>query len=105
MSPTRLAWKPFCAKTCTAARRINRRLSSPPFDRSVTLVSIVQPLEGTLVVALPRYLPGPFASRELLRLGARVVRVEAPDGDPLRDGPPAWDAALNGGKESVLWDR
>jgi crotonobetainyl-CoA:carnitine CoA-transferase CaiB-like acyl-CoA transferase len=57
-----------------------------------------------LVVDFTRYLPGPFASRELLRLGARVVRVEAPDGDPLRSVAPGWDAALNTGKESVVWD-
>jgi crotonobetainyl-CoA:carnitine CoA-transferase CaiB-like acyl-CoA transferase len=57
-----------------------------------------------LVVDFTRYLPGPFASRELLRLGARVVRVEAPDGDPLRTVAPGWDAALNTGKESVVWD-
>ena len=64
----------------------------------------MQPLEHALVVDLTRNLPGPFASRELLRLGARVVRLEAPDGDPVRDVAPEWDAALNGGKESVLWD-
>jgi crotonobetainyl-CoA:carnitine CoA-transferase CaiB-like acyl-CoA transferase len=64
----------------------------------------VQPLAGILVADFTRYIPGPFASRELLRLGARVVRVEAPDGDPLRDVSPDWDAALNGGKESVVWD-
>jgi len=51
-------------------------------------VSIVEPLAGILVVDLTRYIPGPFASRELLRLGARVVRLEAPDGDPLRDVSP-----------------
>jgi alpha-methylacyl-CoA racemase len=61
-------------------------------------------LSGLLVVDFTRYLPGPFASRELLRLGARVVRVEAPDGDPLRTVAPGWDAALNAGKESVVWD-
>ena len=61
-------------------------------------------LRGLLVVDFTRYLPGPFASRELLRLGARVVRVEAPDGDPLRTVAPGWDAALNAGKESVVWD-
>jgi alpha-methylacyl-CoA racemase len=64
----------------------------------------VQPLDGLLVVDLTRYIPGPFASRELLRLGARVVRLEAPDGDPLREVAPEWDAALNGGKESVVCD-
>ena len=61
-------------------------------------------LRGLLVVDFTRYLPGPFASRELLRLGARVVRVESPDGDPLRSVAPGWDAALNAGKESVVWD-
>jgi alpha-methylacyl-CoA racemase len=64
----------------------------------------VRPLAGLLVVDLTRYLPGPFASRELLRLGARVVRLEAPEGDPIRDVAPGWDAALNAGKESVVCD-
>jgi alpha-methylacyl-CoA racemase len=64
----------------------------------------VKPLAGTLVVDFTRYLPGPFASRELLQRGARVVRVETPDGDPLRAVAPEWDAALNAGKESVVWD-
>lgn len=65
----------------------------------------MEPLLGILVVDLTRNLPGPFASRELQRLGARIVRLEAPDGDPLRDVAPEWDARLNAGKESVLWDR
>lgn len=58
-------------------------------------------LDGVLVVDLTRYLPGAFASRELLRLGARVVRVEAPDGDPLRATAPGWHAWLAQGTESV----
>jgi alpha-methylacyl-CoA racemase len=65
----------------------------------------VEPLRDLLVVDLSRNLPGPFATRELLRLGARVVRLEAPEGDPVRDVAPEWDARLNAGKESVLWDR
>jgi crotonobetainyl-CoA:carnitine CoA-transferase CaiB-like acyl-CoA transferase len=64
----------------------------------------VEPLAGTLVVDFTRYLPGPFASRELLERGARVIRVEAPGGDPMRDVAPGWHEALNAGKESVLWD-
>ena len=64
----------------------------------------MEPLAGLLVVDLTRYLPGPFASRELMRLGARVVRLEAPSGDPLREVAPAWHAALNTGKESVACD-
>jgi crotonobetainyl-CoA:carnitine CoA-transferase CaiB-like acyl-CoA transferase len=61
-------------------------------------------LDGVLVVDLTRHLPGPFATRELLRLGARVVRLEQPGGDPLRPMAPGWHARLNGGKESVVCD-
>jgi len=64
----------------------------------------VEPLADRLVVDLTRYLPGPFATRELLRYGARVVRLESPEGDPLRAIAPEWDAALNAGKESVVCD-
>lgn len=65
---------------------------------------LTQPLAGTLVVELARYLPGAYAGRELCRLGARVVRVEAPEGDPMRRAAPAWDLALRRGKESVVCD-
>ena len=62
------------------------------------------PLAGLLVVDLSRYLPGAFATRELRRLGARVVRLEPPGGDPMRDTAPAWHEALNAGAESVVCD-
>jgi crotonobetainyl-CoA:carnitine CoA-transferase CaiB-like acyl-CoA transferase len=64
----------------------------------------VQPLAGTLVVDFTRYLPGAYASRELTRLGARVVRVEPPGGDPMRPTATAWDTALRVGSESVVCD-
>jgi alpha-methylacyl-CoA racemase len=73
--------------------------------RTIVVASAsVQPLAGSLVVDLTRYLPGAYASRELLRLGARVVRLEAPEGDPMRHVAPGWDAALGAGKESVACD-
>jgi alpha-methylacyl-CoA racemase len=64
----------------------------------------VEPLAGIVVADFTRYLPGPFASRELLERGARVVRVQAPGCDPMRDVAPGWHDALNAGKESVTWD-
>jgi alpha-methylacyl-CoA racemase len=64
----------------------------------------VQPLARQLVVEMARYLPGAYAGRELLRLGARVVRLEQPGGDPMRTTAPAWDEALSAGKESVELD-
>ena len=64
----------------------------------------MQPLGGMLVVDFSRYLPGAFASRELLELGARVVCIEPPGGDPMRTTAPAWAAALRAGKESLEVD-
>ena len=64
----------------------------------------MQPLAGLLVVDFSRYLPGAYASRELLRLGARVVHVEPPGGDPMRETARGWDDALRAGTESVVCD-
>jgi alpha-methylacyl-CoA racemase len=63
-----------------------------------------QPLTGILVVELAAQLPMAFAGSELARLGARVVRIEPPGGEPLRRAAPGWDAALRRGKESVVCD-
>jgi alpha-methylacyl-CoA racemase len=63
-----------------------------------------RPLGGMLVVDLTRYVPGAFATAELLRLGSRVVRVEQPGGDPMRSTAADWHDALNAGKESVVCD-
>ena len=58
-------------------------------------------LDGTTVVDFTRQLPGPFASRELLRRGARVIKIEPPEGDTT---PLGWYRALNDGKEILTWD-
>jgi alpha-methylacyl-CoA racemase len=62
-----------------------------------------RPLNGILVVDFTRYLPGAFAGAELLRLGARVVRVERAGGDPMRTTAPEWHDLLNAGKELAAW--
>src|SRR5260221_1702096 len=64
----------------------------------------MHPLAGLTVADLTRYLPGPFASRELLRLGARVVKIEPPEGDPVATTNESAYRALNDGKEVVSWD-
>jgi crotonobetainyl-CoA:carnitine CoA-transferase CaiB-like acyl-CoA transferase len=64
----------------------------------------MQPLSGVRVADLTRQLPGPFAGRELLRLGARVTKIEPPDGDSMQVGAPDWYAAINAGKEILSWD-
>src|SRR2546427_12563233 len=50
----------------------------------------MQPLEDLLVIDLTRALAGPFCTLMLSDLGARVVKVETPDGgDDTRGwGPP-----------------
>jgi len=68
-----------------------------------------RPLDDICVVDLSRLLPGPMCSWYLRGLGARVVRIEAPDSaDFLRHMPPVdsngvgvWFSALHAGKESV----
>ena len=74
------------------------------------------PLAGTLVVDLTRALAGPHAAMMLGDLGARVVKVETPDGgDDTRGwGPPFVDSpdgpvstyflSCNRNKESVTAD-
>jgi crotonobetainyl-CoA:carnitine CoA-transferase CaiB-like acyl-CoA transferase len=64
----------------------------------------MRPLAGVTVADLTRYLPGPFASRELLRLGARVVKIEPPEGDPVAATSPNAYRALNDGKELLSWN-
>ncbi|MGK2856596.1 MAG: CaiB/BaiF CoA transferase family protein [Thermoanaerobaculia bacterium] len=68
------------------------------------------PLEGIRVLDFTRHLPGPYATDILCRLGAQVLKIEPPDGDPTRWIPPiVGDAGslfhlVNAGKESVVVD-
>lgn len=56
-------------------------------------------LAGLRVIDLTRNLPGPFCTRMLADLGAEIVKVEPPEGDPTRPLGPLFEA-LNHGKES-----
>lgn len=63
-----------------------------------------QPLHGVFIADLSVTLPGPYCSQLLRRLGAEVVHVEPPAGDPLRVMAPASFASLAEGKDSVTAD-
>jgi crotonobetainyl-CoA:carnitine CoA-transferase CaiB-like acyl-CoA transferase len=41
-------------------------------------------LEHVRVLDLSQYIPGPFATRQLADLGAEVIKIEPPGGDPMR---------------------
>ncbi len=68
------------------------------------------PLEGIRVLDFTRHLPGPYATDLLRQLGAEVLKIEPPDGDPTRWLPPIVDDfgalfhLVNAGKESVVVD-
>lgn len=73
------------------------------------------PLDGVLVLDLTRALAGPHAAMMLGDLGARVIKVEGPDGDDSRGwGPPfvgeaetrqsTYFLSANRNKESVVLD-
>lgn len=66
------------------------------------------PLEGIAVIETSTYVSGPFAGMILADLGASVIKVEPPSGDPFRryggrDLSPQW-MACNRGKRSVALD-
>jgi formyl-CoA transferase len=67
----------------------------------------MKPLQGLNVLDLSSNIAGPFATLTLARLGARVIKVERPAGDPSRQWAPMVKGvslvfdALNRGKESV----
>jgi crotonobetainyl-CoA:carnitine CoA-transferase CaiB-like acyl-CoA transferase len=48
----------------------------------------MKPLEGLVVLDLTRFLAGPYCTLLLAGLGAEVIRVQPPSGDPYRDRPP-----------------
>ena len=67
------------------------------------------PLRGIRVIELGQYISGPYAAKLLADLGAEVIKVESPDGDPMR----RWEghgtmspqfAAYNRGKRAVALD-
>ena len=68
-------------------------------------------LDGVKVLDLTRMLSGPYAGMLLTDLGADVVKVEPPGGDPMRSLPPwsyagmsAYFLSINRGKRSIVID-
>jgi formyl-CoA transferase len=70
----------------------------------------MQPLSGILVVALEQAVAAPMCTCRLADAGARVIKVERPEGDFARGydalvhGESAYFVWLNRGKESVIVD-
>ena len=69
-----------------------------------------KPLEGILVVALEQAVAAPYCSSRLADAGARVIKIERPEGDFARGydtavfGESSYFVWINRGKESIALD-
>jgi len=73
-------------------------------------MSGLRPLEGILVVAMDQAVAAPYCASRLADAGARVIKVERPEGDFARaydtvaNGLSSYFVWLNRGKESICLD-
>lgn len=58
------------------------------------------PLDGMTVVAVEQAVAAPFATRQLVDLGARVIKIERPDGGDFARG---YDTAARGLASHFVW--
>ena len=74
------------------------------------MVTDGRPLEGLLVVAIEQAVAAPFCTSRLADAGARVIKIERPEGDFARGyddvakGQSSYFVWLNRGKESLVVD-
>jgi CoA:oxalate CoA-transferase len=79
--------------------------------RKKVTVAQTAPLAGITVLDLSRVLAGPYCTMVLADLGARVIKIENPDGGddsraygPFVNGVSAYFMSVNRGKESIALD-
>jgi alpha-methylacyl-CoA racemase len=58
-----------------------------------------KPLENIKIVTLALNLPGPLAAKRFADLGASVIKVEPPQGDPFKLYCPEWAQQINAGQQ------
>jgi itaconate CoA-transferase len=61
---------------------------------------MIRPLEGVTVVALEQVIAGPFCTRQLAELGARVIKIERPGGGDAARG---YDQTVQGLSSHFVW--
>jgi alpha-methylacyl-CoA racemase len=61
-------------------------------------------LSGVKVVSLAINAPGPVAAARLAGMGAEVIKVEPPTGDPLKKAAPMWYQSLSTGQTVLPLD-
>jgi len=61
---------------------------------------VKRPLEGITVVGLEQVIAGPFCTRQLAELGARVIKIERPGGGDAARG---YDRTVKGQSSHFVW--
>jgi len=80
------------------------------FFKKEVLPSLTLPLTGLLVISVEQAVAAPYAACKLADAGARVIKIERPEGDFARGydsvvhGESTYFVWLNRGKESVVLD-
>ena len=72
--------------------------------------AVIRPLKDILVISLEQAVAAPYCASRLADAGARVIKIERPEGDFARGydravkGQSAYFVWLNRGKESIALD-
>lgn len=61
-------------------------------------------LKNIQILTIALNLPGPLAAKKLLEMGARVIKVEPPTGDPFKQYVFKWYQDLNQGQKIITID-
>src|SRR3954468_12620390 len=78
----------------------DQRAPARGIEDRVQVRPVVRPLQGITVVALEQVIAGPFATRQLAELGARVIKIERPGGG---DAARNYDQTVKGLSSHFVW--
>lgn len=73
-------------------------------EADATVLEELTPLRGVVIVSLATNVPGPVAASRLYQLGAEIIKIEPPSGDPLQLYSRGWYQQLVRGQEVIRLD-
>src|SRR5262249_5009082 len=90
---------PYRRASGRSGRNLEHRDPRPAALRNAPRL-FMRPLDGITVVALEQVIAGPFATRQLAELGARVIKIERPGGGDAARG---YDRTVKGLSSHFVW--